>query len=75
MKRDHTFVPVHCSFAYSTLASFRMGMSGSASFQSGRKIWLGAFLISGPFLTETAEQDDIGIVVASVGDRKFLAVA
>src|SRR5271169_1649925 len=25
--------PCHCSFAYSALASFRMGMSGSASFQ------------------------------------------
>jgi hypothetical protein len=23
----------YCNFAYSTLASFRMGMSGSASFQ------------------------------------------
>jgi tetratricopeptide (TPR) repeat protein len=28
---------VHCSFAYSTFASFRMGMSESASFQSVRK--------------------------------------
>ena len=27
----------YCSFMYSTLASFRMGMSGSASFQSVRK--------------------------------------
>jgi len=27
----------YCSFAYSALASFRMGMSGSASFQSERK--------------------------------------
>jgi hypothetical protein len=44
-------------------------------FPEWEEIWLGAFLISGPFLTETAEQDDIGIVVASVGDRKFLAVA
>jgi hypothetical protein len=26
-------------------------------------------------LTETAEHNDIGIVVASAGDRKFLAVA
>ena len=26
----------YCSFAYSALASFRMGMSGSASFQSVR---------------------------------------
>ena len=27
----------HCSFAYSALACFRMGMSGSASFQRVRK--------------------------------------
>jgi hypothetical protein len=27
----------HCSFAYSALACFRMGMSGSASFHSVRK--------------------------------------
>jgi len=27
----------HCSFAYSALASFRMGMSGSASFQMLKK--------------------------------------
>jgi|HubBroStandDraft_1064217.scaffolds.fasta_scaffold78228_2 hypothetical protein len=27
----------YCNFAYSTLASFRMGMSGSASFQSVKK--------------------------------------
>src|SRR5438128_1619313 len=27
----------YCSFAYSALASFRMGMSGSASFQRARK--------------------------------------
>ena len=27
----------YCSFAYSALAFFRMGMSGSASFQSVRK--------------------------------------
>jgi len=27
----------HCSFAYSALACFRMGMSGSASFQRLRK--------------------------------------
>jgi hypothetical protein len=29
----------YCSFAYSALASFRMGMSGSASFQSAKKSW------------------------------------
>ena len=27
----------YCNFAYSALACFRMGMSGSASFQSVRK--------------------------------------
>jgi hypothetical protein len=27
----------YCNFAYSVLASFRIGMSGSASFQSVRK--------------------------------------
>ena len=27
----------HCSFAYSALACFSMGMSGSASFQRARK--------------------------------------
>jgi hypothetical protein len=29
----------YCSFAYSALASFRMGMSGSASFQRAKKSW------------------------------------
>jgi hypothetical protein len=29
--------PCYCSFAYSALASFRMGMSGSASFQRAKK--------------------------------------
>jgi hypothetical protein len=29
--------PCHCSFAYSVLACFKMGMSGSASFQRVRK--------------------------------------
>lgn len=30
---------LYCSFAYSALACFRMGTSGSASFQSVRKSW------------------------------------
>src|ERR1700693_6579857 len=30
------------SFAYSALASFRMGMSGSASFQRAKKSWYAA---------------------------------
>ena len=29
----------HLSFSYSSLACFRMGMSGSASFQKARKSW------------------------------------
>jgi hypothetical protein len=33
----------HCNFAYSALACFRMGMSGSASFQRARKSWYAAF--------------------------------
>jgi hypothetical protein len=33
----HLLKSVHCSLAYSALACFRMGMSGSASFQSVRK--------------------------------------
>jgi hypothetical protein len=32
-----TFADFHCNFAYSALASFRMGTSGSASFHSVRK--------------------------------------
>src|SRR5580658_4646745 len=31
--------PAYCSLAYSALASFRMGMLGSASFQRARKSW------------------------------------
>ena len=36
----------YCSFAYSTLACFRMGMSGSASFQRARKSWYAAFALA-----------------------------
>ena len=36
----------YCSLAYSALASFRMGMSGSASFQSGWKSISGYFLFA-----------------------------
>src|SRR6266581_9108651 len=36
---SETDPPNYCSFAYSALASFRMGMSGSASFQRVRKSW------------------------------------
>ena len=34
--RPKSFV---CSFSYSALASFRMGMSGSASFERAEKSW------------------------------------
>ncbi len=33
----------HCSFAYSALASSRMGMSESAPFQRVKKSWYAAF--------------------------------
>ena len=36
----------HLSFSYSSLACFRMGMSGSASFQSVRKSISGYFLFA-----------------------------
>ena len=32
--KDRMFSSLHCNFAYCDLACFRMGMSGSASFQS-----------------------------------------
>jgi hypothetical protein len=35
--RDEIRTEHYCNFAYSALACFRMGMSGSASFQSERK--------------------------------------
>jgi hypothetical protein len=35
-------VSAHCSFTYSALASFRMGMSGSASFQRAQLRFTGA---------------------------------
>ena len=31
------FTEVHCNFAYSALACFRIGMLGSASFQVAKK--------------------------------------
>ena len=37
---------LHCSFAYSALASFRMGMSGSASFQRAKKSWYALFALA-----------------------------
>jgi hypothetical protein len=36
----------YCSLAYSALACFRMGMSGSASFQRVRKTIFGYFLFA-----------------------------
>jgi hypothetical protein len=35
------FSPNYCIFAYSALTCFRIGMSGSASFQMVRKSWNG----------------------------------
>jgi hypothetical protein len=39
LPQEEGFVPAtcYCNFAYSALACFRMGMSGSASFQRVRK--------------------------------------
>jgi hypothetical protein len=42
VKRDFSLQP-YCNFAYSALASFRIGISGSASFQSVRKSWYALF--------------------------------
>ena len=36
----------YCNFAYSALASFRMGMSGSASFQRAKKSWYALFALA-----------------------------
>ena len=38
-QRASTRSRYYCSFAYSALASFKMGMSGSASFQRAKKSW------------------------------------
>jgi len=38
-KLDLFELRAHCSLAYSTLASLRIGMSGSAAFQSVKKSW------------------------------------
>ena len=38
-KRRGKTPPGYCSFAFSALASFRMGTSGSASFQRKKKSW------------------------------------
>ena len=35
----------YCNFAYSALACFRIGMSGSASFHSVRKSWYAVRLL------------------------------
>src|SRR5207244_12323338 len=35
----------YCSLTYSALACFRMGMSGSASFQRAKKSWYAAFAL------------------------------
>jgi hypothetical protein len=46
----------YSSFAYSALASFRMGMSGSASFQSVRKSISGYFLFADPPPSKSASR-------------------
>ena len=37
----------YCSLTYSALACFRMGMSGSASFQRAKKSWYRSFRLGG----------------------------
>jgi hypothetical protein len=37
VERSDSHTLTHCSLAYSAFAEMRMGMSGSASFQSARK--------------------------------------
>jgi hypothetical protein len=74
MKREHTFVPVHLQLRVLHFGFLQDGDVRVGVFPECEKICLGAFLISGPCITKTAEQDDIGIV-ASAGDRKFFAVA
>ena len=39
VSRDKKKPPIYCSLAYSAFACLRIGMSGSASFQSVRKSW------------------------------------
>ena len=56
---------LHCSFAYSALASFRMGMSGSAFFQSGEEV-----LVIGMASGGVACQG-IGTGKAQIGQRIF----
>ena len=36
---DEAALSRYCKFAYSAFACFRMGMSGSASFQRAKKSW------------------------------------
>jgi hypothetical protein len=45
--RDQIGLPYRgCSFVYSALVSFRMGMSGPASFQMLKKSWYAAFALA-----------------------------
>ena len=52
LKQKYKKVPWHgaasgyCSFSYSALARFRMGISGSASFQIVKKFWYAAFALA-----------------------------
>jgi hypothetical protein len=43
----------YCSFAYSALASFRMGMSGSASFQRAKEV------VSAVLIAKTSDPDTL----------------
>jgi hypothetical protein len=62
--------PGYCSFAYSALASFRMGMSGSACFPEGEEI-----LVGGAGLAKRrAQGEDLGGARArAVQDRSSSA--
>src|ERR1017187_3250578 len=46
LDRGQSQIKSYCSFAYSALASFRMGTAGSASFQSRKKSWYALFALA-----------------------------
>jgi hypothetical protein len=60
-------VPAHFSLAYSALACFRMGMSGSASFQRARKF--GPL----PLGAGVSQQHDVGVCVVPT-EEKIIAL-
>jgi hypothetical protein len=47
----------YCNFAYSALACFRMGMSGSASFQRAKEILIRRFGLGGVALHGVGSPD------------------